>query len=182
MITQLDLNRFWNKVSRINNIDDCWIWVGARHPKKQYGNFFLNGEIIGAHRVSYIIHYGSIPTDLHVLHKCNNPPCINPYHLYVGTHFDNMQDINKSNRRNDQTGQKNPNHILTDEKVIEMITKIWNNEFITVREVANYYKVTRENIYYILNGRKWTNITSQLQVPLSEIKLKLTSPSFSRAK
>lgn len=101
--TQSDLNRFWSKVS-VGAPDECWEWTGCRHTKG-YGDFSAGGKHIRAHRFSWIIANGEISTGLSVLHRCDNPPCINPSHLFLGTVRENILDMihkgraNKPNRR-----------------------------------------------------------------------------------
>ncbi len=80
--------RFWGKVLRTG---DCWLWVGARNPK-DYGKLGLYGKTLASHRVSYELSFGPIPDGLAVLHKCDNPPCVRPDHLFLGTLKDNSQD------------------------------------------------------------------------------------------
>lgn len=78
--------RFWSKVNKA----DCWIWIGATNSKG-YGSFGLDGKTTSTHRISYMIHKGDIPGGMVVCHTCNNPPCVNPDHLYLGTAYDNMR-------------------------------------------------------------------------------------------
>ena len=80
--------RFWSKV---NKTGDCWLWTGVR-VGIGYGQIYLNGKKTPAHRVSWLLHHGIIPNGLLVLHKCDNPPCVNPNHLFTGTNSDNMKD------------------------------------------------------------------------------------------
>lgn len=80
--------RFYTHVKKT---ETCWLWVGAKNWGG-YGHVKVNGIMVSAHRRSYEMEFGSIPTGFHVLHKCDNPSCVNPEHLYLGTHRDNMKD------------------------------------------------------------------------------------------
>ena len=87
----------------------CIEWIGYRDPKG-YGRFSTGwGEVL-AHRIAFIMHHGSIPDQLHVLHRCDNPPCINPHHLFAGTNQDNMTDKVTKGRSTSLFGEKNPNY------------------------------------------------------------------------
>jgi len=84
--------RFWPKVYKTLG---CWIWNAgktSRDLSRGYGIFWLNGRKVLSHRVSWEIHNGPIPKGMNVLHDCDNPPCVNPEHLWLGTHSDNIQD------------------------------------------------------------------------------------------
>ena len=88
--------RFWSKVSKS---DGCWLWVAFR-DRNGYGRFgtsALNRSTL-AHRTSYSLTFGDIPEGMHVLHKCDNPPCVNPDHLFLGTDKDNAQDCKAKGR------------------------------------------------------------------------------------
>lgn len=82
------MERFWSKVEKA---DGCWNWNGYRDTKG-YGAFGLDRKVQKAHRVAYILAFGEIPEGAHILHSCDNPPCVNPAHLRAGTRTDNMQD------------------------------------------------------------------------------------------
>ena len=84
----------------INQINDCWEWQGATY-KGGYGRLSINGVIQSAHRLAYKLFKGTIPVDLHVLHRCDNPRCVNPSHLEIGTHRQNMIDkVSRGRHRN----------------------------------------------------------------------------------
>ena len=84
----------------------CWLWSASRH-RKGYGEFFMNGLVRKAHRVSFELHVGQIPAGLCVLHRCDTPPCVNPSHLFVGSHAQNMADMVEKGRVSRLYGDKN---------------------------------------------------------------------------
>lgn len=86
--------RFWSFVEKT---DSCWLWTGAKHPKG-YGIFHLRGRTPRAHVLSWILHHGPVPRGLCVLHRCDNPPCVNPDHLFLGTPQDNTDDMTRKGR------------------------------------------------------------------------------------
>jgi hypothetical protein len=83
--------------SQNRNENGCWIWSGSKDPDG-YGNIRDGQKMKRAHRVSWELHNGPIPSGVHILHKCNNPSCVNPEHLKLGNHTENMQD-RKANGR-----------------------------------------------------------------------------------
>lgn len=95
------IERFFQKVDKsgTNAFPDCWIWTGALTSRK-YGSFqyYQDKPAIGAHVSSYLFHKGEVPKGMLIRHRCNNPPCVNPEHLLLGTPSDNMKDMFESDR------------------------------------------------------------------------------------
>jgi hypothetical protein len=103
--------------SKVKITPGCWIWTGAK-TGGGYGNIKHCGKVLIASRVSYELYCSAIPDGLHVLHKCDNPSCVNPDHLFLGTHCDNMHDMYHKNRREAATGERNGASKLTQQKVL----------------------------------------------------------------
>ena len=137
--------RFWDKVE-VLGADECWEWT-ASLSGNGYGYFRLDGRMVNAHRVAYELSHGAIPDRLQVLHSCDNPPCCNPSHLFLGTHTDNMRDKGNKGRWNGKTK-------LTAEQVDE-IRERYAAGGILQRELAQEYGVTKWYISRIIQNYHW---------------------------
>lgn len=106
---------------KINEISGCWEWQGS--TRAGYGRLTIGSRkdgtrrIVMAHRLSYELNYGEIPENMEICHKCDNRCCINPEHLFVGTHQDNMDDRERKGRNVVPYGENNGMHKLTSEDV-----------------------------------------------------------------
>ncbi len=151
------ITRFWSKVDKTG---DCWIWTACKHGFG-YGFFSVkrsNGtwRHIGAHRFAYELANQCSVGDKEVCHKCDNPSCVRPDHLFVGTQADNMADMNRKGRRHQAcfAGTRNPNARL-DENDIRAIRNLYPG--FTQQKIADMYSVTQAHISSILRGKKWAH-------------------------
>ena len=143
--------RFWSKVNK--NKKGCWEWQGY---KQRYGKLGINHKVILAHRYSWELHKGKIPKGLCVLHKCDNPPCVNPKHLFLGTLKDNMQDMIKKGRANHpgMKGEQHPNAKITTE-VVMIIRKLYKRPDLTYEKLAGEFNLSFSHIGRIIKKKQW---------------------------
>src|SRR5262249_4999551 len=143
--------------------DECWEWVGAR-SSKGYGRLFDQGRHWYAHRVAYELYNGPIsPSHLLVCHSCDNPRCVNPDHLFLGSHQDNLNDLRAKGRakgRDPCVGENNRRAKLTEEKVLKIIELLDANRH-SRSEIAEAFGVARETISHINTGISWNYLTKR---------------------
>lgn len=131
----------------------CWLWEGSRHSHG-YGLFHRGGSCGGyAHRFSYEMANGPIPTGLEVRHTCNNTSCVNPDHLVVGTHKENMEDMARAGT---QKGTKNPAAMVTHEQVLEIRSRRMQGE--KYKDIAVDYGMSPSSVRSIAVGINWKHI------------------------
>lgn len=145
-------SRFWSKVQKT---DGCWLWVGAKHGRYGHGKMLkrMGEPLREAHRVSWELHYGPIPDGMCVLHRCDNPPCVRPEHLFIGSRQDNSTDMVE--KRRNQRGNQKPNAKLTEADVISLRA---STESLAV--LAHKYRVSKTVIRLARIGRTWKHVLS----------------------
>lgn len=143
---------FWRHVRKT---DKCWIWTGGKSGRR-YGKFNLRGAHLKAHRFAYEYLKGPIPEGLHVLHSCDNGLCVNPKHLFVGTHVDNMKDRTAKHRERPLKGEANHLAKLTAEKVIEIRKKYSEGE--RQVDIANQFQIDQTHVSKIVTRLAWKHI------------------------
>lgn len=142
-------NVFWSKVAITANDDLCWEWKAGKRSK--YGSFGSGSS----HRIAWELANGKIPDGLWVLHKCDNPLCCNPKHLFLGTAKNNSDDMVNKDRQ--AIGEKNGFRKLTDAQVIEIREKYVKGR-ITQKEIAAEYGVTYSTVSLVVNNKSWKHI------------------------
>ena len=147
------IDLFWRDVT-IGAPDACWEWQGKRKALG-YGRCDRQGVLpeSGAHRVAYALLNGPIPSGLDILHKCDNPPCVNPVHLYPGTDADNKHDSVSRGRH--AFGTRQGSARLYPQAVIQI--RASNG---SVSGLARRYGVSRRAIQRVLKGRTWKQVTA----------------------
>jgi len=172
--------RFW---ARVQKSDGCWIWTGNKTPQG-YGSTYNAGYYEGrrehAHRISYRMAYGDFPREMLVCHKCDNPPCVRPDHLFLGTANDNQQDAKNKNRlptgdrhwshrRPDlvpkghkrpyaiwSRGSKNPQSKLTEQDIL-YIRELAHLK-VKYRTIAKAFNVSDDSVEKIIHRKSWKHI------------------------
>ena len=140
----------------------CWNWIGSlnRGAKRQYGTIKVNGKPVAAHRFSWEFYNNSkIPDEMIVMHKCDNPKCVNPMHLRIGTHKENMEDMVSKNRqakgdsylkRNTAKGSKTGLAKLTEQQAMEIFKDTRSQ-----RSIAQQYGVSQTVVHNIKSMKTW---------------------------
>lgn len=146
--------RFWTKVQKPIG-EGCWIWTASKYPYG-YGCIRFNGRNEAAHRVSWELHNGPIPDSMQVLHHCDNPPCVNPSHLFLGTNQDNIDDKVKKGRSVGHIGEKHPKARLTNEQA--RFIKSYPKGYGTCVMLSKMFNMSRKYIWRIRHDCLWKNI------------------------
>jgi hypothetical protein len=147
--TEERIHRFWLRVD-VRGPDDCWIWKRGR-TAAGYGQFGIAQRKGYAHRFSWIIANGPIPAGMHILHRCDNPPCVNPAHLLLGTHDENMKDAARKGRVH--PGELHGMAKLTDAAVREIRG---STEYLYV--LAQRYGVSISSVARVRRREAWVHV------------------------
>lgn len=164
------MKRFWNKVRKTRG---CWIWTSAI-TDRGYGVFQIGDRTVRAHRYAWELSTGEDPGDLFVCHSCDNPRCVNPRHLFLGTHQDNMDDKKRKGRASRQgpikpaqgvlngarkyperlrRGEENPKAKLTSSQAAEI-----KSSQDSLKTLADRFGVSVSAIWCVRSGKTWRQI------------------------
>lgn len=156
-----DMERF---MAQIDNSGSCWEWTGTRH-RQGYGWFGMGGKKIMAHRAAYTLFVGPIPKGLLVCHRCDNPSCANPEHLFLGTYRDNNRDCVAKGRHiapsgpcpeKGLPGESNPNAKFTAGSVREMRQLFAEGS--RIADIARRFSVSWSGAEHAIKGRSWKHL------------------------
>lgn len=145
--------RFWKRVEKTPT---CWIWTGSTH-RQGYGRIGFRGNRAAyAHRVAWILTNGEIPSGMVVCHSCDNPPCVNPAHLFLGTQRENMLDAKRKGRLlgNGRKGSDNNKSRLTEAQAARAK---FGSEKLT--PLAREFGVSYQALHEIRKGNTWKHLT-----------------------
>jgi plasmid maintenance system antidote protein VapI len=149
------LKRFWAKVA-VSGSDDCWIWLGAK--QRRYGCIRKSNcrVMVSSHRVSWeIANKKAVPPGMFVCHSCDNPQCVNPGHLFIGSHADNMADMRSKQRQ--AFGEAVPQSVLAEEDVLQ-IRKL-ASQGKSQASIAKEFGVGKNEISLIVRRQTWKHLS-----------------------
>lgn len=157
--TSKDADRFWSNAGITAISSSCWIWQLSKNPQG-YGQFTIGGHksmCILAHRASYQLTYGEIPDGVFVCHHCDNPSCVNPAHLFLGTHQENMHDMTQKGRSASNAGEKAGRHKVTESQVL-YIRERFSKGGISKNALGRQLGITGTNVAHIIDRKTWKHI------------------------
>lgn len=187
-LSQGDIQRFWSKVNKNGplpdqsnphyaGLDPCWIWTGKK-LRGGYGSFSVGKKFLISSRVSYFLENGSPPKDSPMIcHKCDNPACCNPGHLFSGNHKNNSQDMAKKGRSpkgydhkvrakidvsfdpssGKARGERHGASVLTEKEVME-IRRLREHESLSFRELSEKFQIGISTASDIVRRKKWKHV------------------------
>lgn len=144
--------RFWHFAGQT---DLCWEWAGDRF-NNGYGRIKVDGKAVLAHRYAYELAFGSIPAGVFVLHRCDNPACVRPSHLFLGSHTDNMRDMLSKGRGVFPKGSHHGNAKLSESDVTSMRQRHAGGE--SCASLGQEFGIGRGTVHRIVTGRAWRHV------------------------
>lgn len=156
-----EVDYFWSKAADgrtiVPDLGPCREWTGTINVYG-YGKSFKNGKIVGAHRRAWELTFGAIPDGLCVCHKCDNPPCVNPKHLFLGTKRDNYRDMMTKGRYGScvALGSKHTGSKLHETDIPKIRSMAASG--VTQQKIADHFGITNSRVCHILQGKAWKHV------------------------
>jgi hypothetical protein len=147
-------DRFWAKVD-IGAQDECWEWQGSRLKRSSHGLFLAGDQSTTAHRMAYASANGNIPPDTDICHRCDNPPCCNPAHLFPGDALINMRDCVSKGRMHH--GTRTGGHILNEAQV-KSIRSTYASGALSQEKLGKLYGVDQNTIWKVVHRVTWRHV------------------------
>lgn len=153
--------RFWRHVKKQPG---CWPWTGYLGRRSRKGVIWVHRKPMYASRFSYLLHYGHLPDDKYVCHTCDNPTCVKPGHLFLGTQDDNMKDMVSKGRSNRPIGVRNGRAVLTEDDVrfIRANYRRRHPKFSQKALAERFGLLSVFPIQCVLNGSKWAHVKDEV--------------------
>lgn len=154
-------HRFWKKVSKNGpahpTLGKCWVWTGGG-DSNGYGSFRVVGDKrCKAHRYSWMVHNGQITESDNVCHKCDNPVCVNPAHLFLGSHADNQAD--KTSKGRQAIGVRHGRAKLTERDVLNIRSRyVWGCVINGINPMAREFGVSAHTVADVISGKNWRHL------------------------
>lgn len=156
VVSPQDAERFWLNVDKRDGPNACWPWTaGVNLLRDGYGRFWIRRIEYRTNRMAYWLHYGVDPKEKDVCHHCDNPPCCNPNHLFVGTRKENLDDAKRKGRV--AIGANRGAAKLTDDKV-RQIKQLYVFRKVGCYQLAARFGVTEMTIHSIISGKTWRHV------------------------
>jgi len=155
----VDPNKRFDVKWRFDSVTGCYNWI-ASVERKGYGKFKVAGRFLPAHRWAWERKNGPIPPGMLACHRCDNPRCVNPDHIFLGTHQDNVDDMIKKGRmvrKVGEVGDLNPNAKLDAASVVDM-RQLNRTQGFGARRLAKRFNISRTQAKRIITGVSWTSI------------------------
>jgi hypothetical protein len=153
----MNRDKFWSFVDKSGGEDECWKWTRGRTG--EYGIVNIDGTQMQTHRASWTLTRGEIPVGMSICHRCDVPICVNPSHLFLGTHADNMRDMGAKGRWRNvaHVGSKNGFARLNETLVAEM-RLLRKSTGLSYQKIAKQYGVSWATAYFAVTGKNWKHV------------------------
>jgi hypothetical protein len=153
------VGRFFLRAGVLHGMESCWLWSGAL-SESGYGAIKVGGETLYAHRLSYVIHFGEDPLDMLVCHKCDNPACVNPEHLFLGTTQENTRDrfMKKRSASGARNGAMNRASTILNEEKVRQIREDYRLGLGSHLTLGRKYGVSQSAVQLVVTRKRWAHV------------------------